>query len=157
MPTSEGEMNRALVPINLEKRWLLLEAALVREVLGREPWLPVPDARPELPGVLAWRGRAIPVIDLAALLGTTPLARREARARTLIVAHAQNVVALPVDLVREVTLFGEGTLHPVHAAPGPYATLEAQWGDGVLPVMDFAAFLTDLARTIAGELDANSA
>lgn len=150
-------MNRALVPINLEKRWLLLDAALVREILGREAWLPVPDARPELPGVLAWRGRAIPVIDLAALLGTPPLAKREPRARTLIVAHDQNVVAVPVDLVREVTPFGEGALHPVHAAPAPYATLEAEWAGGVLPVMDFAAFLADLARSVAGELDASSA
>jgi chemotaxis signal transduction protein len=96
-------MNQALLPARLGASWLLFDGAVVREVLGPVPWVPLPGGPSGFPGVLAWAGRAIAVCDLASLLdaGGTPLERGQKRARTLIMALGTDLVALPVDGARE--------------------------------------------------------
>ena len=101
-------MMRALVPAKIGPAWVLLEAEIIREILGAEVWLPIPGARAEMPGVIAWRGRAIPVVDLAAPFDFGHLSPGQARPRTLIAAVADSVVAVPVDAAREVHAFSTG-------------------------------------------------
>ena len=60
-------MSVPLLPIRIESEWLLIHANLIQEILGAQPWLSIPHTRRELPGVVAWRGRAIPLVDLGAL------------------------------------------------------------------------------------------
>ncbi|HEV8548288.1 MAG TPA: chemotaxis protein CheW [Polyangiaceae bacterium] len=148
-------MDAQVLPIKLDSQWFFVEAHHVREVLGAEPWLPIPRARAELPGVVVWRGRAVPLVDLARLLGM-PGAGAEGRARTLIVHHDRGVAAVPVDAAREVRQIPEGALRPVHAAPIPYATRELDDNGEIVVMIDLGSLLTDLDRASGSNGDAGS-
>ena len=141
-----------LLPILLESSWYLVETGPVREVLGSEPLLPLPRARAELPGVVVWRGRAVPLIDVARVLGVAGTSAPQ-RARTLIVSHEQGMAALPVDAAREVKSVPEARLV---ATPGellPYATRELDEDGAVTPVIDLVRLLNDLHRVAGSTID----
>lgn len=137
-------MIRAFVPARIAQAWVLLDADSIREILGAEAWLPIPGARAEMPGVIAWRGRAIPVVDLAAPFGSGRLAPGEQRSRTLIAAVADSIVAVPVDAAREVHGFAATALRPVEITPLPYASAEAELFERVLAVIDLPRFVAEI-------------
>jgi chemotaxis signal transduction protein len=145
-------MMRAFVPARIAQAWVLLDAETIREILGAESWLPIPGARAEMPGVIAWRGRAIPVVDLAAPFGSDRLGRGEQRARTLIVTVAESIVAVPVDAAREVHTFAASELKPVSITQLPYAVAEAELFDRVLGVVDLPRFVAEILGGAAPEL-----
>jgi chemotaxis signal transduction protein len=143
---------RALVPARIGQAWVLLDAEIIREILGAEPWLPIPGARAEMPGVIAWRGRAIPVVDLAAPFGFERLSAGETRPRTLIAGVADSVVAVPVEAAREVHAFSTGELKPCSVTHFPYASAEAQLAERVLAVIDLPRFVHEILGGAAPEL-----
>lgn len=143
---------RALVPARLGSAWVLLDAELVREILGAEAWLPIPGARAEMPGVIAWRGRAIPVVDLAAPFGFERLEGGQGRARTLIASVHDCVVAVPMDAAREVHAFAEHELRPCEITELPYGIAEAELFDRVLAVIDLPRFVQEILGGAAPEL-----
>lgn len=143
---------RALVPARIGFAWVLLDAEIIREILGAESWLPIPGARAEMPGVIAWRGRAIPVVDLAAPFGTERLTTGQTRARTLIAAVADNIVAVPVDAAREVHAFAGGELKPVSVSHLPYAAAEAELFERILAVIDLPRFVAEILGGATPEL-----
>lgn len=143
---------RALVPARIDQAWVLLDAEIIREILGAEPWLPIPGARAEMPGVIAWRGRAIPVVDLAAPFGFERLSSGKARPRTLIAEVADSIVAVPVEAAREVHAFTTNELGPCELTHLPYASAEAQLGERVLAVIDLPRFVQEILGGAAPEL-----
>jgi chemotaxis signal transduction protein len=145
----EARMSIALIPVRVETEWLLLEAALVQEILGAQSWLPMPHARRELPGVVAWRGRAVPLLDLAAVLGVGALAAQETRPRTLIAETVGGLLALPVDEVREVQSLSPGQVREAHAVERPFAPTEADLQGTVMPVLDLASLVATLSGSAA--------
>jgi chemotaxis signal transduction protein len=145
---------RALVPAKVGQAWVLLDAEIIREILGAEAWLPIPGARAEMPGVIAWRGRAIPVVDLAAPFGFERLSPGEGRPRTLIAAVADSVVAVPVEAAREVHAFSTNELKPCSVTHLPYAGAEAQLGERVLALIDLPRFVYEILGGAAPELSA---
>lgn len=145
-------MMRALVPARIGQAWVLLDAEIIREILGAEVWLPIPGARAEMPGVIAWRGRAIPVVDLAAPFGVERLSTGETRARTLIASVAESIVAVPVDAAREVHGFSTTELKPVSVTTLPYAVAEAELFERVLAVVDLPRFVNEILGGAAPEL-----
>jgi chemotaxis signal transduction protein len=145
-------MMRALVPARIGQAWVLLDAEIIREILGAEVWLPIPGARAEMPGVIAWRGRAIPVVDLAAPFGVERLSTGETRARTLIASVAESIVAVPVDAAREVHGFSTTELKPVNVTTLPYAVAEAELFERVLAVVDLPRFVNEILGGAAPEL-----
>ncbi len=145
-------MMRALVPAKIGQAWVLLDAELIREILGAEIWLPIPGARAEMPGVIAWRGRAIPVVDLAAPFGFGRLNSGETRARTLIATVAESIVAVPVDAAREVHAFTTTELKPVSVTTLPYALAEAELFERILAVIDLPRFVAEILGGAAPEL-----
>ena len=145
-------MMRALVPARIGQAWVLLDAEIIREVLGAEAWLPIPGARAEMPGVIAWRGRAIPVVDLAAPFGFERLNAGETRARTLIAAVAESVVAVPVDAAREVHAFSSIDLKPVSVSTLPYALAETELFERILALVDLPRFVGEILGGAAPEL-----
>jgi chemotaxis signal transduction protein len=147
-------MMRALVPAKIGQAWVLFDAEIVREILGAEVWLPIPGARAEMPGVIAWRGRAIPVVDLAAPFGLPRLGAGETRPRTLIAAVAESIVAVPVDAAREVHSFGPRDLKPVSITTLPYAVAEAELFERVLAVIDLPRFVDEILGGAAPDLQA---
>jgi len=132
---------------------VLLDAEIIREILGAEVWLPIPGARAEMPGVIAWRGRAIPVVDLAAPFGSERLSAGQARARTLIASVAESVVAVPVDAAREVHGFAAAQLKPVNVTHLPYAAAETELFERILAVIDLPRFVAEISSGAAPELD----
>src|SRR6478609_2911444 len=126
---------RALVPTKIGQAWVLLDAEIIREILGSEVWLP------------------IPVVDLAAPFGLDRLSAGEARARTLIASVAESIVAVPVDAAREVHAFGASQLKAVSISHLPYAAAEAELFERILPVIDLRRFVTEISSGAAPELD----
>jgi chemotaxis signal transduction protein len=145
-------MMRALVPARIGQAWVLLDAEIIREILGAEVWLPIPGARAEMPGVIAWRGRAIPVVDLAAPFGVERLSTGETRARTLIASVAESIVAVPVDAAREVHGFSTTELKPVSVTTLPYAVAEAELFERILAVVDLPRFVNEILGGATPEL-----
>src|SRR5687768_7981199 len=144
-------MTTSLLPIRLDSEWLLIDAVNVREILGAEAWIPIPHTRSELPGVLAWRGRAIPVLDLGPIFGGAALAPRQTRARTLIVELERSVVAIPVDAAREVQNMKPSELRPPHANALRFSNKEAELFSSVMPVIDLTGLVTQITSPPASE------
>jgi len=145
-------MMRALVPAKIGQAWILLDAEIIREILGAEVWLPIPGARAEMPGVIAWRGRAIPVVDLAAPFGFERLGTMESRPRTLIATVAESIVAVPVDAAREVHAFSTSDLRPCSITNLPYTVAEAELFQRVLAVVDLPQFVGEILGGTTREL-----
>lgn len=150
MHVSEEPMTSAVVPIRLGRTWLLVHAESVREFLASTRWLSVPGSTPLMPGVMTWRGRAIPVVDLPRSLGVGVITPTEHRSRVLVVQHAVGVVAVPVDGAREVVMLPADSLRPPHLSTTPYTLGEVEQGDEVLPVIDLEQLLKDLGKASAG-------
>ena len=94
--------------------WAALRAHDVREILGERVWVAIPGTQAVMPGVTAWRGRAIAVLDLAAVIdGLTPLGGvatqggEGKRSRTLVAQVGDNTVAIDLILgkLRDVLAF----------------------------------------------------
>lgn len=125
-----------VLPIRIHDFWLALDTVQVEQILGERNWLKVPSAPPQWPGVLAWQGRAVAVLDLAFLLGLPPLQAATMRRRTLIVKASDCLFALPVDEVHEAQSVGEGLIRPLHATRQPHATSEVVIRETVMPLLD---------------------
>ena len=144
-----GAMTRDFLPVQVAQRWLLFRAEPIREILGAQVSLPIPGARPEVPAVFAWRGRAVPVVDVAPLLGFGSdafSAQNRRRSRTVIVEHARSVVGVTVDWAREVQRVDTDVLAEPHAERIPYARAELHWEDVVMTVVDLDLLLEDLTN-----------
>jgi chemotaxis signal transduction protein len=102
---------RSYVPITIHTTWVAVDMGTVREIGGPLTWIALPTASAALPGVAAWRGRAVAVADLAALLGAGErLASPTARVRTLYLQYGGSTLAVPVDAVREPLVIADEDL-----------------------------------------------
>lgn len=94
---------RHLLPLCVGGAWLVVDAREVVEIVGASPIVGIPGTPPGVPGVVAFRGRAVAVLDLGAVRGVAaPLAPGGSRARTVLVQRGASLLALPADAVREV-------------------------------------------------------
>jgi chemotaxis signal transduction protein len=104
---------RLFVPITIDATWVAIDMATLREIGGPITWIALPTASASLPGVAAWRGRAIAVADLAAVLGAGErLAAPGGRVRTLYIQHGASTLAVPVDGVREPLMISNEDIRP---------------------------------------------
>lgn len=146
-----GAATLHVLPIRIQDLWLALDTTQVEQILGERTWLKVPAAPPQWPGVLAWRGRAVAVLDLGLLLGLPPLQAGSARRRTLIVRARACLLALPVDEVHEAQIVGETLIRPRHATHHPHAQSEVVVRDTIMPLFDPAQLV---AAALAQSSDA---
>jgi chemotaxis signal transduction protein len=139
-------MSTGIVPLSVSGVWLALPADALVEILGRRPWVPITGAPPELPGVLAWRGRAIALLDLGNLVkGGQPLQRGDSRRRVLVLTHEDCTLALPVDDVREVLELPADRIRPCSATRQRFAEREIELDGVPIPLLDPAALVASLA------------
>jgi chemotaxis signal transduction protein len=132
---------RAIIPAMAGSKWFVLDALAVQEVLGIRPWVPLPHASPETPGVLSWRGRAVAVLDVRKFLaGSEPLASGVTCARTLVVEGEGCTLAIPVDAVREVHEVKPSDLRPSGSATAMIKD-EVVVGGTTMPRIDLGAVL----------------
>lgn len=132
-----------LMPFRLNETWLMVDAALVREVLGRQTTLTVPHQSRELPGLCAWRGRAIPVLDMAQVLGIDqgkPLDWE----RTLVVTAEDNTVAIPVTEARAVVRVESERRRPAHVTQHRFSGTEVDADGDVMAVIELASVVQHL-------------
>ena len=138
----EISAHHSMLPFRVQGVWMLVEASLVQEILAARSWVPIPGARPLLPGVMAWRGKAIAVLDVGATgEGLARLALGEARARTVVVRVGESTLALTADAVREVRDVPEQHVRQAHAARSALASREVAIDGAVMPIVDLAALL----------------
>ncbi len=138
-------MTHSLLPARLDTVWVLLDAVGVQEVVGTVPWLRLPQGHRGIPGVIAWRAQAVPIIDLAAFI--PGLVAGEPRSRTLIARTGESTIALPVDAVTEVVQVAKEELRVPHAVTIGIATAEAEVQGRLMALIDLDA----LVRRLSGE------
>jgi chemotaxis signal transduction protein len=141
-------MTLSILPLVIEGRSIALLADYVVEIISGQPWVPLPKARRELPGVCAWRGRAIAVLDLAALSRELrPLEPGEVRSRTVVANIDRVTLALPVDAVHEPCSVDESRMAPSRLTEQAFARYELQIDDRtVAPVLDLEVLVADFSN-----------
>ncbi len=116
----------------------------VEEVTAVSAVTPIPCAPPHVPGIVALRGEAIPVFDLASFLGLSTAAPAEVP-RMLIVRSRQYRVAVVCDQVLGVADVARGAMREAAVAGNPalrrYASAELDLGGSVVPLLDLEALL----------------
>jgi len=138
-------MTMSVVPAKLHDVWFVVPAAAVQEILGEQRWVPIVGAPTEMPGVIAWRGRAVAVLDLGPLSGSAAMAAGESRRRTVIVNVEDATLALPVEGVREVQEVPDEAVRPAQLTQLRHATMEVELDGIPMPLIDFG----DLLRVLA--------
>jgi chemotaxis signal transduction protein len=124
---------------------MLLDSNPIEEILGALPWLSLPHARAAVPGVLTWRARAVPVVDLAAFVPSlTVLEPSRPRLRTLIVRAGEGRLALPIDGASEVKKVSVETIRPKHVIACELADAEAELETTVMMVVEWEAVVQRL-------------
>ena len=117
-----------------------LEAACVRHIARAPQLLPLPlpsgVMRQRCPGLMAWQGRALPVLDLGACLLRRPSARGE-QARFVVWTQARQAGVFAVDGVGAVLRLSPATLteHWAPVQPGlpkPWSAIHGVLHGGVL-------------------------
>jgi chemotaxis signal transduction protein len=143
---------RSFVPAKIGHIWLLLDALPVQEVLGARPWVSVPHSSSQIPGVLAWRGRAIALFDLSTLLeGSERLQPGENRPRTVIVESRSCALAMPVDMVHEVGEVDSSRIRSSHGTRMRHSSGEIEIFGSLAPILDVDKLIEEI---VAGEADA---
>ena len=124
----------------------------VVEVTPSVDLTPLPGAPPQVLGAFAFRGEVVPLIDLAATSGATPLPLRLPE-HFVVVATGGRTLALRVDEAEEVLRLEAGELagaQPLgRELPGVRAL--AATGGGLLLIRDLQQVLSAAER---GELEA---
>jgi len=139
-------MLSSVVALRIDAVWLGVDASLVLEILGECPWVPLAGVAAAVPGVLAWRGRAIAVVDLASATGLSSAGSPARRRRALVVKFGPDTLALPVDEVREVQEIDEASVRSNHATRLRYSNGEIDVHGLTLPLLDSQALMASLIR-----------
>jgi len=135
---------RSFVPITIDATWIAVDITTVKEIGGPLTWIALPTASAALPGVTAWRGRAIAVVDLASLLGAGQrLTSPTGRGRTLYLQQGTSTLAVPVDAVREPVMVPDENVRLPRARNEAFCT-------GELDVEGHTTLVVDLGVLLEG-------
>jgi chemotaxis signal transduction protein len=133
---------RSFVPITIHSTWVVVDMAMVKEIGGPLTWIALPTASATLPGVTAWRGRAVAVADLAAVLGAGErLASPTGRVRTLYLQHGTSTLAVPVDAVREPLMLSDDDIRPSRSRTDAFCLGEVDVEGHTTLVVDLGVLL----------------
>ncbi len=137
---------RTLLPFDLGSKKLVVDAHLVREIIGSVRTMDVPRADSLVPSVFLWKGRAVPLIRLERCLSLSDSS--DLHPRTLVLHVMGEIVGMGVDAVGEVvTVLGERLLEArIEGIPFGMAELETE---------STLATLLDLPGLVAEVLEAN--
>jgi chemotaxis signal transduction protein len=96
---------------------------------------------------MAWRGRAIAVLDLGAITETAdPLKPGEERPRAVVIQLGAMTLAIPVEAAREVREVAAERLRNPHATRQRYALHEVDLDGVPTPVVDLGGILSSVAQ-----------
>jgi chemotaxis signal transduction protein len=142
---------RSLVPITIDATWVAVDMASVREIGGPLTWIALPTASANLPGVAAWRGRAVAVTDLAAVLGAGErLSSPAGRLRTLYMQFGASTLAVPVDSVREPLVVTDDDVRQARIRTETFCIGEVDVEGHTTLVLDLGVLLDSYRPAVAG-------
>ena len=125
----------AMLPVGLDDHELLVDASLVREVLGEVAVIRVPQADLDVPGVFLWNGQAVPLLDLGHCLGLGS-ANSRAKTRTIVGRVNGELVGFSVHELREILTVAETEFKPPRVHELPFSSAEVQRDSSVSTVLD---------------------
>ncbi|HEU0031985.1 MAG TPA: CheW domain-containing protein [Kofleriaceae bacterium] len=140
---------RLVLPLQLGDVWIAIDPLFVQELLGARSWVRVPGAAPQLPGVLAWRSRAIAVLELREVLGL-PTRATTTPPRTVVARVDDCTFAFFVDVAREVRAVDPAAIGAPHAVNGRFAAHELALEGRVMPLVDLAAVIDAVSGPVSG-------
>jgi len=137
-----------LVTFRVHDMRLGVDIQSVAEVLPNTPVSHVPAAPPFLAGVIQWRGRVVPVIDLRKRFGL-PAAETADRTRIVLATAGADVVGLIVDGMASIVKVERAQ---VQTPPAAMASHLAAYFTGVVRVGEDLVIVIDTGRVVsAGE------
>jgi chemotaxis signal transduction protein len=139
MRVPDAQSIRQVVRIDVDDVQIAVDAAVVRDILGALAVTYLPGGPHGLVGVVPWNGRAVAVLDLASLLGSSSAI--ESRPRTILVETETATIAIPIDRVHEPCRVDAE--RDAHAARIAHARIEIDVAGTTLPLFD----LTEYARS----------
>ena len=143
-----------LIPLRYQKQWYAIDASYVEQILGAQTWMAVPGAPPLFPGVMAWRGRATAVLDLARLPhdDMADLRPVDDRPPRTLIAHIRGcTLGIPADEVREALRIENLQLLPLRVSQVRFGSSEFELGEHIAVVLDLSALVQSVIGT--GSLD----
>jgi purine-binding chemotaxis protein CheW len=124
-----------------------IDVRAAKEIVVLDDCTPVPQGPPQLLGVANLRGAVIPILDIQPLL-KLPRRQRTGRITALVVAWENRPVAIAVDAVLGLELFGE-VLSFSEAAQADFG----EYAVGLLPHLDGFVTLLDVPRVVGALRD----
>jgi purine-binding chemotaxis protein CheW len=139
-----GSTERQLTTFRLGDLLLGIDIRCIREINRVSAITPVPDAPPQITGVMNLRGEVVTVVDLRAVLELPPT-EITPRTRLMIVQSDDEPIGLLVDRVADVATVQGTDEEPLPANVGGidsrYFTGVYRAGSDLLIVLDVAAAL----------------
>lgn len=143
----EGAGTTQLLRFRVGATQLAIPVRLVEEIAPLGARTVVPGVPRHIPGIIAVRGDAVPLLDLAIFVGLPPAEERndDREARVLVVRGERHRVGLLCDSVMGVAVISTPRLEPPAAIQPPalreHATAQLDLGDGVAAVIDLDRLL----------------
>lgn len=123
---------------------LALEIGTIQEIMRDVSITRVPDAMPEVSGVINLRGEVATIIDLRRVLGLPP-APAGVNSRTLIVRSQGESIGLIVDRVADITAVDA---HEIVPPPPNVGAVDGRFIRGVCPREKEIIVVLDLEQTL---------
>lgn len=125
---------------------LAIPVVAVEEIVDHGALTAIPGVPSHIPGIVAVRGEAVPLLDLEAFFGLPPGEKVEDRsARVLVVRVEPYRVGLLCDVVAGVAVIAPPALETPRACQPPalrdFAAAELDLGDAVAAVIDLRRLL----------------
>jgi purine-binding chemotaxis protein CheW len=124
---------------------LAVEIGQIQEIMRGMAITRVPDAPPEVSGVINLRGEVATIIDLRRVLGL-PQAAAGQSARTLIVRSQDESIGLQVDRVADITTVEDAEILP---APPNVGRVDGRFIRGVCPRETEIMVVLDLEEVLS--------
>lgn len=131
---------------------LAVEIDQIQEITRRVTITRVPDAPPEVSGVINLRGEVATIIDLRRVLGLSSAAENTS-SRTLIVRSQDESIGLLVDRVADITTVGNLEIVP---PPPNVGRVDGSFIRGVCPRETEIIVVLDLEHVLASSLSSLS-
>lgn len=155
---SGADQVQRLVTFVLGESWYAADIAHVERVLRHEAVYAVPGMPSWVEGVIDYRGRVVPVVDLHRRFGL-PEGERANGGRLLVFTLGDDVIAASVDRVVDVRSVAAGELAPpprlVRGAGSEFVRAMMRDGEAMVLVLDLLRLLSDDEQAaLEGCLDA---
>lgn len=145
-PDPDETASRTCVMVEFGEQAFAIDVSAVREILDIRPITPLPNAPPDLLGMIDLRDESIAVIDLTSRLG---LPTRAARAERIIVLDLDGGAAVGVIADRVLSVI-EVTSERVEPCPDTRIGWTCGGMDGIVRIAGRQTLLLDPARVLGG-------